>query len=867
MKIMKNTRIVFMSLLLAFAAIKTQANEIIFSQRYTADPCVVVYNGRVYVYLSHDLDDQRDFSMDGYTCISSDDLLNWTDHGEVLMASEIPYISVQGKQVFWAPEAIERDGKFYLYFCTPDYGNDPLTTGTGVCVSDSPLGPFTDPRGNLMITGHRVDIGVLIDDDGQAYAYWPNGLVRKLAANMYDYSDTHEYNVWNNDAHEAPFVRKINDKYYYMYMTFNDQELWACSQHNMPPDGCGQTGDYFHRYNFLATPTGPVIEPGGVFGRTMMWPVQGDNTQPAVFEFGGNYYSLYHSKILSALRNENYGYQRNVGLDRIYFNPDGTIIPQTITKEGLKQVKYLNPYIRQEAETIGREERIETEACNDEGGGRMVSDIDSRDWIKMFGVDFGNGASAFEARVASPLGGTIEVRLDSVNGTTVARLNVPATGGYDSWQTVNTDVSGATGVHDVYFVFTLGGFHFNWWKFTGGEISGMAPGKMTKTISIRSHANNKYLTASASQLIASSDAVGINERYRLEDNEDGSYSIFSLGQNKYISNASGIQAIKTGIDGIAEKFILLQTPDGSYCFFSMSDSSYVVAPGNGSSALTSGITHPWKDPDREISRFFLDYLDEPSEKPVCTGSSMPYKVNTIPGIIEAENFNYSCVEEGYKDNDATNVSRAYRPDEGVDIVATKDGSGAYDVSFIATGEWLNYTVNVNESGYFEFSFRFASTVDDNFFHLEIDELDISGPIKVDKTGAANIYKDIRDTLLLEEGVHQLKVFFDKASRGLTWNLVETKKSSAPSVNKIEITSDYGITVFPNPANLRLYISSDTYYIQKIRILSSDGKLVYESAEPFKGSKSIDISRFSEGAYNTMLFAEDMTLIKKFLKVN
>ena len=618
-----------LTILFVFLAIQGFSNWFIFTQRFTADPCVIVYNGRVYIYMSHDLDTQHDYSMDGYTCISSDDLINWTDHGEVLMASSIPYISAAGKQIFWAPEAVYRDGKFYLYFCTPNYGNDPLTSGTGVCVSNSPIGLFTDPRGSLLITGHRVDCSVLIDDDGQTYIYWPNGLTKKLSSNMYEYSDSQDYNVWNNDAHEATYVRKINSKYYYMYMTFNDQELWACTQNNASPGGCPNgDADYFHRYNFLASPTGPVVEPEGIFGRTMTWPVFGDNTQPAIFQFQGNYYSLYHGKWLSRLRNQDLGYQRNVGLDRIYFNPDGTIIPQTLTKEGLCQVKYLNPFIQQEAETMAGENGIETESTQDVGGGRDVGQIDNGDWIRVAGADFGNGATSINMRLASPIGsGKIEIHLDSVKGALTGTIIVPNTGGWQTWQTVTQNISTVTGIHDIYFTFTTPGFNINWWQFNGGAPTGTIPPQVVKTITIKSHANNKYISAvsTTAPLVASASSISINEKFQLFDNEDGTYSLYSIGQGKWVTaDNAGVQPLIANKDAIStlERFHLLHSPDGSYCLFAEANKKFVTAPNSGNNPLIANVDTAWKNPNRDISRFWIDYTA--TQIPFCTDQTINF---------------------------------------------------------------------------------------------------------------------------------------------------------------------------------------------------------------------------------------------------
>jgi arabinoxylan arabinofuranohydrolase len=94
-----------------------------------------------------------------------------------------------------------------------------------------------------------------------------------------------------------------------------------------------------------------------------------------------------------------------------------------------------------------------------------VSEISNGDWIKVLGVNFVDGASSFEARVSSEgNGGNIEIHLDGENGDLAGTCAVSSTGGWQSFETVTCDVSGITGMHDVYFKFT-GGLNFNWWKF------------------------------------------------------------------------------------------------------------------------------------------------------------------------------------------------------------------------------------------------------------------------------------------------------------------------------------------------------------------------------------------------------------------
>jgi hypothetical protein len=110
---------------------------------------------------------------------------------------------------------------------------------------------------------------------------------------------------------------------------------------------------------------------------------------------------------------------------------------------------------------------VETEKCSEDG--MNICDIENGDYIKIKGVNFGEGATSFKARVASANnGGNIEIRLDSTTGTLVGTCAVPNTGGWQNWTTSSCSVKGAEGVHDLYLVFKGDNgklMTFNWWKF------------------------------------------------------------------------------------------------------------------------------------------------------------------------------------------------------------------------------------------------------------------------------------------------------------------------------------------------------------------------------------------------------------------
>ncbi|HMP84462.1 MAG TPA: family 43 glycosylhydrolase, partial [Verrucomicrobiota bacterium] len=162
-------------LLTLFVAVATSLTSLadypVVSHRYAADPTALEYNGRLYLYCSNDDENgTNSYVMSSITCFSTDDLKNWTDHGEVFRANTTSWASLT-----WAPSAVSNSSRVYLYFAN-GAGN------IGVATSSVPTGPFTDARGSALITGSTpgaststqwlFDPGVFIDDNGQAYLYF-----------------------------------------------------------------------------------------------------------------------------------------------------------------------------------------------------------------------------------------------------------------------------------------------------------------------------------------------------------------------------------------------------------------------------------------------------------------------------------------------------------------------------------------------------------------------------------------------------------------------------------------------------------------------------------------------------------------------
>jgi endo-1,4-beta-xylanase len=127
-----------------------------------------------------------------------------------------------------------------------------------------------------------------------------------------------------------------------------------------------------------------------------------------------------------------------------------------------------------EAESYNSQSGVETETCTDTDGGTNIGFIQDGDYVVYNKIDFGSGATSFEARTSSAsTGGDIELRLDSPTGTLIGKCTVAPTGDWQKWATSTCKVSGVTGQHDLYMVFRGVDdyvLNVNWWKFSNQPI-------------------------------------------------------------------------------------------------------------------------------------------------------------------------------------------------------------------------------------------------------------------------------------------------------------------------------------------------------------------------------------------------------------
>ncbi len=458
----------------------------IFSHALGADPYAMEYDGRVYVYMTAD-DYQYDangnvidnnFSyIKTFRVVSSADLMNWTDHGEIPVAG--PDGIAKWANNSWAPaiahKEIDGKEKFFLYFA--DGG-----TGIGVLEGDSPLGPWRDPLGQKMFPTSYPDCAdgvvwcfdpaVLVDSKGDGYIYFGGGIpggqtpsdeqknypntarVAKLAPDMVHVEQKDGKSVVSKiDApcmFEDSGIFEYNGKYYYSY----------CSNFSGPHyDGNPGFGNIC--YMVSDNPMGPFTRDtyaGEIFSNPSVWFGTGGNNHHATFVFEGESYFIYHAQTVAKEENKQKGY-RSTHIDKIEMRSDGSIKEVKGTYAGIPQLHTMNPYERIDAETIAWNAGVNVVPCEEPGKlfadyNTALTDLQDKDWTAVSQLEFGEeGAVGIKVNAASAEGGRIEVRLDSPEGTLAGTVEVPATGGEDEYEQVECDLDNITGTKNVFLVF------------------------------------------------------------------------------------------------------------------------------------------------------------------------------------------------------------------------------------------------------------------------------------------------------------------------------------------------------------------------------------------------------------------------------
>ena len=384
------------------------AQNPLVSGQFTADPTARVFEGKVYVYPSHDIPSPVEklkewFCMPDYHVFSSDNLVDWTDHGVIVSQDKVPWVD-PGSYMMWAPDCVYHEEKYYFYF--PAAPRDTIYgrgSCVGVAIADKPYGPFV-PQAEPIRGVNGIDPCVFIDKDGQAYIYWCGGgmFVARLKDNMTELaSEPVRITGLPAGFTEGPFLFERNGKYYYTYPWVQDKTETLA-------------------YAIGDSPMGPFEYKGLIMEQ---WPSECWTNHHSILEYQDQWYLFYHHNDYSPEFDKN----RSMRADSLFFNPDGTIRKVIPTLRGVGLTK--------------ADSRIELDRYSDlSKEGAAIKYLDRFDkfkgwktvlekenaWIVYNSVDFSQKISGkVKARVYSEKGGILEVRTKGLNGTVIAEIQVP----------------------------------------------------------------------------------------------------------------------------------------------------------------------------------------------------------------------------------------------------------------------------------------------------------------------------------------------------------------------------------------------------------------------------------------------------------
>ncbi|CAN5170378.1 hypothetical protein BH23CHL1_BH23CHL1_04640 [soil metagenome] len=456
-----------------------------------------------------------------------------------------------------------------------------------------------------------------------------------------------------------------------------------------------------------------------------------------------------------------------------------------------------------------RTDAVDIQATSDIGGGFNVGWTDAGEWLAYDVTVATSGTYHFTARVASPnTGRTFHIEVDNVNVT--GPITVPNSGGFQIWRDVIVGPFTMTaGTHTLKVVMNAAGFNMNYVDVSQNSAGSLlaAPTNLTATP-----------VSSAQVDLSWADNSDNEDSFVVERSLDEStWAVLdTLPADTLTMNDSTVSpdsvyfyrvtAMNTNGNSDPSNVVTATTPPVA--------ASTPVAPDNlvATAVSASQIDLTWTDNSDNEENFVVERsLDEstwtetttlPSDTQTYSDSGLTsdttyfYRViasngagsstpsasasattataapgSALPGRIEAEDYRDGGANLGYFDTTPGNIGGAYRNDD-VDIQVTQDATGVHNVGWIDAGEWLAYDVAVEATADYTFTLRVATPNRGKSFHIEIDNVDVTGPISVPSTGGWQTWANATSApVTIQAGLHTLKIVAN--TNGFNMNYLET----------------------------------------------------------------------------------------------
>jgi len=284
-----------------------------------ADPEGVVFGEEYWIYPTHSARYDEQVFLDAF---SSPDLVHWTRHGRIIDTTAV----VWADSAMWAPAAVEKDGRYWLFFAANDIQSDSATGGIGVAVANRPEGPFRDWLGRPLIGAFHhgaqpIDQFVFRDSDAwwMYYGGWRHANVARLNDEFSGFIPFEDGSVFREITPEGyvegPFMLKRNGRYYFM---------WS--------EGGWTDDDYHVAYAVADSPLGPFERVGTILEQDPAIATGAGHHSVIQVPGTDEHYIVYHRRPIP-----NDGRDHRVTcIDRLVFEEDGTIRPVVMTREGVE---------------------------------------------------------------------------------------------------------------------------------------------------------------------------------------------------------------------------------------------------------------------------------------------------------------------------------------------------------------------------------------------------------------------------------------------------------------------------------------------------------------------------------------------------
>ena len=400
---------------------------------YIADPAVrVMPDGKVYLYGSRD-EPGNAYCSHSYNILSTSDLVHWNVDQTSFATSGIGKQTDYTNQILYAPDCIEHNGKYYLYYSLAgDSKND-----EGVATAASPLGPFKD--GKIMEGAAGIDPSVFIDDDGQSYLFWGQGYAKgaKLTKDMMHIEGPIHDSVLTYETHafnEGSSIRKRDGIYYYVYDSHIRHGTSNCATI------CYATSkSIFGPYTYR----GVIIDNWGS-GKNL------ENNHGCIQEINGKWYVFYHRPTHGSQT------MRKACMEPIHFNKDGSIDEVEMTTQGIGGS--IDPLQRMDAARACLMQgnlMVKVRRPSDDIPVEYLADVQNGDYAYWKFFNFTNkNIKRFTCKTwGSNLDAEIQIRLDKPDGELLGKMDIASMQDETVYTIHDTAVKKVTGIHAVVLVF------------------------------------------------------------------------------------------------------------------------------------------------------------------------------------------------------------------------------------------------------------------------------------------------------------------------------------------------------------------------------------------------------------------------------